>query len=43
MAVLIEPDGTQNIIVTIEYAIEFCASHPGWTWAYYEEQDGSYE
>ncbi len=37
MVQLYEPDGTLNSIVTIEYAIEFCASHPGWSWAYYEE------
>jgi len=32
MAQLIEPDGTLNIIVTISHAIEYCQSHPGWSW-----------
>ena len=32
MAQLIEPDGTEGIIVTVEYAIRFCAEHPGWSW-----------
>lgn len=31
---LIEPDGTENIKVTIEYAIEYCKSHIGWTYRY---------
>lgn len=34
MARLIEPDGTPNIIVTVEYAINYCKSHAGWTWEY---------
>jgi hypothetical protein len=37
MAQLIEPDGTPNIIVSIDYAIEFCANNPGWSLAYAEE------
>lgn len=32
MAQLIEPDGTENDIVTTEYAIQYCATHPGWSW-----------
>lgn len=32
MARLIEPDGTRNIIVTVAYAIEYCKTHPGWSW-----------
>jgi len=32
MAQLIEPDGTKNIITTIEDAIAYCQSHPGWSW-----------
>jgi hypothetical protein len=32
MAQLIEPDGTEGIIVTIQYAIEFCGSNAGWSW-----------
>lgn len=34
MARLIEPDGTPNLIVTVEYAIHYCESHSGWTWEY---------
>lgn len=37
MAQLIEPDGTLNIIVTIEYAIEYCNTHQGWTWQLIDE------
>lgn len=29
---LIEPDGTKNLIVSEDFAIEFCMNHPGWTW-----------
>ena len=36
MAQLIELDGTFNIVVTVEYAIEYCAENPGWSWRYYE-------
>lgn len=32
MAQLIEPDGTEGIVVTIQDAIAFCASNPGWSW-----------
>jgi hypothetical protein len=32
MARLIEPDGTSGILVTVEFAIEYCKTHPGWTW-----------
>ena len=32
MARLYEPDGTPNIECTVEYAIEYCKSHTGWTW-----------
>jgi hypothetical protein len=31
-AILIEPDGTENIRVTVEAAILYCEEHPGWTW-----------
>ncbi len=34
IARLIEPDGTLGIEVTVEYAINYCACHPGWTWEY---------
>jgi hypothetical protein len=27
MAQLIEPDGTLNTIVTVEYAVRYCANH----------------
>lgn len=37
MAILIEPDGTENIRVTIDYAILYCREHPGWTWRYSEQ------
>ncbi len=37
MAQLIEPDGTLNIIVTVAYAIDFCAQHSGWAWQYCED------
>lgn len=36
MVKLIEPDGTVSLIVTMDYAIKYCASHPGWTWQYDE-------
>ena len=29
---LIEPDGTENMIVTQEYAIDYCAQNSGWSW-----------
>ena len=32
MTQLIEPDGTDGIIVTVQNAIEFCASNAGWSW-----------
>lgn len=38
MARLIEPDGTIGLIVTIEYAMRWCASYPAWTWEYYDPQ-----
>jgi len=31
-AQLIEPDGTRNLIVSEDFAIEFCMNHPGWAW-----------
>jgi hypothetical protein len=31
MAQLIELDGILNI-VAVEYSIEYCATHPGWSW-----------
>lgn len=34
VARLIEPDGTPNIIVTVDYAIRYCRHNPGWTWEY---------
>ena len=37
MARLIEPDGTINLIVTVDYAIEYCRTHPGWTWERVED------
>jgi len=37
MVRLIEPDGTPNIVVTQEYAISYCQSHPGWTWEYTDD------
>ena len=36
-AQLIEPDGTTNIKVTIRYAIDWCKSHPGWSWRYADD------
>lgn len=38
MARLIEPDGTINIIVTVDYAIQYCIEHPGWSWESYNEE-----
>lgn len=38
MAQLIEPDGTENIIVTVAYAIRFCREHPGWSWRYVDAE-----
>jgi len=32
MARLIEPDGTLGLEVSIEYAIQWCKAHPGWSW-----------
>lgn len=29
---LIEPDGTENEVVTRDYAITYCRTHPGWSW-----------
>lgn len=37
MVQLFEPDGTPSLIVTREYAINFCATYPGWTWGEIEE------
>lgn len=34
MARLIEPDGTPNIEMTVQAAIEYCRTHPGWSWEY---------
>ena len=39
MALLIEPDETPNIEVTVEYAIELCRTHPGWSWALKNERE----
>lgn len=33
MVRLYEPDGTANVLVTRAYAIDYCRTHPGWTWA----------
>ena len=34
MPQLIEPDGTENVmVVSVQAAIKFCQEHPGWTWA----------
>jgi hypothetical protein len=38
MAQLIEPDGTENIIATVAYAIQFCREHPGWSWRYVDAE-----
>lgn len=32
MARLIEPDGTPGLVVTVAYAVEYCRTHPDWTW-----------
>lgn len=32
MARLIEPDGTIGLTMTNAAAVEFCTTHPGWTW-----------
>lgn len=37
MAILIEPDGTENVILPIADAIDYCAARPGWTWALYSD------
>jgi len=37
MAQLIEPDGTVNVITTVEDAIQYCQKHPGWSWRYAPE------
>ena len=39
-AQLIEPDGTIGLIVPIDYAVDWCSSHPGWTWRYSEFDKG---
>lgn len=31
---LIEPDGTENIIVSMDYAINYCRQYSGWSWRY---------
>lgn len=33
---LYEPDGTLNGYVTLQYAIDYCRTHPGWTLGYVE-------
>lgn len=37
MARLIEPDGTKGIILSVSAAIEWCKTHPGWSWEYVDE------
>ncbi len=37
MAQLVEPDGALNLITTINAAIAFCKTHPGWSWQYIDE------
>lgn len=32
MVKLIEPNGTEGIIVSMNYAINYCKSHIGWNW-----------
>jgi hypothetical protein len=38
MAQLIEPDGTENIILPIADAIAYCQSHAGWSWRYVDAE-----
>jgi hypothetical protein len=38
---LLEPDGTKNLIVSEDFAIEFCMNHPGWTWEKTENKSSS--
>ncbi len=38
MAQLIEPDGTENIILPVADAIAFCREHPGWSWRYVDAE-----
>jgi hypothetical protein len=40
---LYEPDGTPNLLVALAYAIEYCETHVGWSWAYTADDDGDYE
>lgn len=39
MVLLVEPDGTKNIVVTKEYAINYCKNHPGWFWEFLGEDE----
>lgn len=38
MAQLIEPDGTENVILPVADAIAFCRTHPGWSWRYVDAE-----
>ena len=38
MARIIEPDGTRGICLLVSAAIEFCKSHPGWSWEHVAEE-----
>lgn len=40
---LIEPDGTPGLEVTQQHAIEYCASHPGWTWRFLDPDSAASE
>lgn len=39
MAQLIEPDGTEGMIVIVQNAIEFCASNAEWSWRQIDQND----
>lgn len=36
---LIEPDGTESIIVPYDTAIKLCKKQPGWTWRYLTDEE----
>jgi len=39
MVRLIEPDGTEGIVVDKRTAIEYCNNYPGWSWRELNENE----
>lgn len=38
---LLEPDGTENIITSMRSAIEYCHTHPGWSWRHLTSEESA--